>query len=804
MGTSGFYLGGHVDTASGDRTDEALNYDPGDLTTHGVIVGMTGSGKTGLGIIYLEEALLAGIPTLIIDPKGDMTNLLLTFPDLQPEDFAPWVDPGEARQEGKSVDELAADKAALWEKGLGWWSLDGSHIRRLQDSAADFTIYTPGSAAGVGLNILGSLANPGLDWESDAEAMRDEIQGFVSGLLGLVDVTADPISSREHILLSNLIEHAWRNGEDLDLGLLLERVGRPPFRKLGVFDVDTFFPADDRMELAMKLNGLMASPAFATWMEGPALDVGSMLWDEDGTPRAAIVYLAHLSDTERQFIVTLLLSKVVTWMRSQPGTSDLRALVYMDEVFGFVPPTAEPPSKRPILTLLKQARAFGVGLLLSTQNPVDLYYKAMSNAGTWCIGRLQTERDKRRILEALQSASGAADIDELDALISGLDKRQFLLHSTREEVPSLFTTRWALSYLAGPLTREQVASLQASRPTVAGAAAPAAAPAATADTDTDTEAEEALPDLGPDETPLMPSVAPDVPVYHLDPAAAWAPSVGASPTGRRLHAALAARVDLLYDDTPAKVQHHEEWEAVFFPLGRQLDPEDGTAVDYDDRDFVEEAPPGAVYLIPEAKIHTKTYFRSAESAIKAHLHRTRRVSVFKNASLKLYSRVDESEAEFLERCDRAAQDRADAETARLRDKYRAKVSRLEKSIAAAERRISELEVDLQGRKESEFLDHAGTLIGVLLGRRSTRSVTGSARKRASTRSTAERLRTAEDKRADLYREVDELDQELRAELEEINDRWELVGMDIETVEIGLEKSDISVVETALVWLPVDG
>ena len=308
--SDGFYLGGMIDPATGERIDdERAVYDPADLTTHGVIVGMTGSGKTGLGIIYLEEALLEGVPTIVIDPKGDMTNLLLTFPDLLPADFEPWVDEGEARKEDKTVAQLAADTAALWTKGLGWWGQDGTRIAELKNSAG-FTIYTPGSSAGVPVNIIGSLTNPDLSWDTEAETLRDEIQGFVSGLLGLVDIEADPISSREHILLSNLVENAWRNGEDLDLATLLAHVQKPPMRKLGVFEVDTFFPEKDRTALAMKLNGLIASPAFASWMKGVPLDIQQLLWSDDGKPQASIIYLAHLSEEERQFVVTLLLSKV--------------------------------------------------------------------------------------------------------------------------------------------------------------------------------------------------------------------------------------------------------------------------------------------------------------------------------------------------------------------------------------------------------------------------------------------------------------------------------------------------------------
>ncbi|HZJ49174.1 MAG TPA: DUF87 domain-containing protein, partial [Acidimicrobiia bacterium] len=452
-----FYLGGPVDPETGNRIEsESTLYDPTDLTTHGVIVGMTGSGKTGLGIIYLEEALRSGIPTLILDPKGDMTNLLLTFPGLAPADFEPWIDP--AVPTGKTVAIVAEETAALWSDGLATWGLGGSDIRDLRNHAG-FTIYTPGSTAGTPLNLVGSLAAPDGSFDDHTEAFRDETQGFTAGLLGLVGINADPISSRENILIANLVERAWRDGQMLTMETLLGWIQRPPMRKLGVFDIETFFPSHDRLALAMKLNGLLASPGFDTWMSGAPVYIPSMLWDEDGRPQAAVVYLAHLSDEERQFAVTLVLSKLITWMRSQQGTGDLRVLVYMDEVFGFVPPVANPPTKGPILTLLKQARAYGVGLLLSTQNPVDLDYKAMSNAGTWCIGRLQTERDKTRIVQALASTSGGVDVDELAERISGLAKRAFVLHNTHESEPQLFTTRWAMSYLGGPLTTIQISAL---------------------------------------------------------------------------------------------------------------------------------------------------------------------------------------------------------------------------------------------------------------------------------------------------------------------------------------------------------
>ncbi len=795
MSTDGFYLGAAVDREGGDRTDDLIHYDPSDLTTHGVIVGMTGSGKTGLGVIFLEEALLSGIPTLILDPKGDMTNLLLTFPELAPSDFEPWVDPAEARKENKTPAELAADKAELWKNGLGSWDLDGSRIAALR-AAAGFTIYTPGSSAGVPVNIVGSLANPGLSWDTDAEGLRDEIEGFASGLLGLLGIDADPITSREHILIANLIEHAWRQGKDLDLATLLAHIQRPPLRKLGVFDLDAFYPEKDRVGLAMQLNGLLASPAFAEWVSGASLDAGSLLWDAEGKPQAAIIYLAHLSEEERQFIVTLILSKVVTWMRSQSGTGDLRALVYMDEVFGFVPPTAQPPAKKPILTMLKQARAFGVGMLLSTQNPVDLDYKAMSNAGTWCIGRLQTERDKSRIVEALQSARGDSDVGELDAAISGLGKRRFLLHNTRESAPSLFTTRWALSYLAGPLTREQIGRLQSESP----ATTATAAPAATATTDHAVPAE-AEPEVAADETPVMPPVAEGTPVRHVHPSAPWLADVGGDGDGLRHSPAVAARVQLRYDDRTAGVDHVEEWEAVG-PIHDRFDPAELIHVDYDDRDFTDDAPDGAVYQLTEAPIDTKTFFSKAASELREHLYRNLSLTIHRNTALKLYSRPGESVHDFTARCDDAAQDRADEETAKLRDKYEKKIAAARKQYEAAELRVSELEVDVSGSKQSELMEGAGALIGILTGRGSTRSVTGSARRRQSTRTKEQRLRTAQEKAVTEWEEMAELEAEMVEDLEAINDEWEEAGAEIEEMQIPLEKTDIDVDDLSLVWIPV--
>lgn len=478
------YLGAPYDLTTKRRSAAPLLYDSKDLVTHAVCVGMTGSGKTGLCIDLLEEAALDGVPAIAIDPKGDLANLLLTFPDLRPEDFRPWIEEEEAAKQGQTPDQFAAAEAERWREGLASWGQDGERIRRLR-AAADFAVFTPGSRAGIPLSIVRSFAAPAEAVRSDEELLGDRVSGTATGLLALVGVETDPVRSREHILVSTLFTHAWRQGRDLDLAALIAQVEDPPLERIGAMELERFFPKTARAALALRLNGLLAAPGFSAWLEGEPLDPATLLRSPDGRPRVAVVSIAHLSEAERMFFVTLLLGEVVAWMRGQSGTSSLRAVLYMDEIFGFFPPVAEPPSKRPLLTLLKQARAHGIGVVLATQNPVDLDYKGLANAGTWFIGRLQTERDKARLVDGLEGASTAAgaafDRGAVEATIGRLGKRVFLMNDVHEDAPVLFESRWAMSYLRGPLTRQQIAKLmEGRRPTAAGEASPAAATAGTA------------------------------------------------------------------------------------------------------------------------------------------------------------------------------------------------------------------------------------------------------------------------------------------------------------------------------------
>jgi Helicase HerA, central domain len=792
-GKGAFFLGTTIDP-SGKAKPERLTVDSSDLTTHGVIVGMTGSGKTGLGIVMLEEALLAGIPVLVLDPKGDMGNLALTFLDRSAAEFRPWVNESDATAAGLSVDEYAEQTASLWKKKLQEQGMGGDRIKELR-AAADFTIYTPGSTAGVPLNVVGSLRAPTLSWDTEAETLRDEIEGLVTSLLTLAGIQAAPLSSREHVLLSNLIENAWRAGRDLDLGSLIGEIQSPPLRKLGVFEIDAFFPPKDRTELALKLNSLVAAPSFAAWGEGAPLDAQSLLLTADGQPRAAIVYLAHLSEEERQFVVTLVLSKLVTWMRGQPGTSDLHVLTYMDEVFGFVPPTAAPPAKKPILTILKQGRAFGVGFVLATQNPVDLDYKAMSNAGTWLVGRLQTERDKARVLEALRSAAGDTDVAALDAAIGGLEKRHFLLVSSKRSQPQLFATRWAMSFLRGPLTKDQVATLMKDVTRGAEVASEAAAPE-----------QEAAPAPTDSETPVAPAAATGVLVQYLDPAAPWSSSVGAAAGGTHLRAFVAARVNLRYDDSTAGIDEAQEFEALYGPLDGGLDLDQETVVDYDDRDLAAEPPPKATYVLPTAPIGEASFFKAAETEIKRRLVDKRTLEIFRNKELKLTSRPGESEEDFHKRCDEAAQSEADKETAEITARLKAKQDRLQSALDLAQRRVEELDVETKTRATNELLAGAGAVLGAILGgRRSTRSISGTisgaSSRRGMTTRAVERRRTAEARVAEKTDDLEQLEQELLDKVREIDAAWREKAEAVERASIRLEATDVHVAQLALVWVP---
>ena len=760
-------------------TDDPVILKANTLTTHGVIVGMTGSGKTGLGVNILEEALLSETPTLILDPKGDMGNVLLNFPDTNPDDLETWMDEGKAARKGVTVTELAAKESAKRQADLTADGLTANRIRRLRDTT-DMRIYTPGSSAGIGLNILGSLQAPDLDWENNAEVITDEIEGLVSSILVLAGIDSDPVSGPEHILISTIVETWWRRGKDLDLAALVGQISKPPFRKLGVFDLDTFIPEKARVKLALQLNTLLASPSMASWLEGEPLDIENLIGQSAKT-RCSIIYMAHLSEQERQFVVTLLLSKLVTWMRAKSGSSELRALVYLDEAFGYAPPTAEPPSKKPILTILKQARAFGVGLILVTQNPVDLDYKAMSNAGTWIVGRLQTENDKKRILEGIQSG-----LPDLDARISNLEKRQFVLHVTNKSKQTVFTRRHSMCFRYGPFTRAQVSSLMA-------ALKSKSEPAELIEVEV----------VDDSSVTVAPPVAEGVEAVYLDPATPWASQLGVDPTGTSMVPAATVTIQLLYDDTKARVNHSEVYEAIIFPLDGLVDLSDVINVDHDDQDFVTDPPSTASYVMSNVKLQTKSFWRGLKGDLKNHLVSNQELQVLHIPGLKIYSRVGESAEEFHARGQTAADAAADAEMAKLRERFKTKIDRVKDQISTADLRVRELESEASSRKSDEFLSGAGDLLGAFLGgRKSSNPLGKAATRRAASRKAALKVDAATDQLDTKQGDLEDLEAELAEALSVISDEQSTMVDSVETIDISLEKTDIRIADVKLVWVPI--
>jgi hypothetical protein len=779
-----FYLGKLVDPATGKLTDEMLLYDSPDLTTHAVCIGMTGSGKTGLCISLLEEAAIDGIPAIIIDPKGDMTNLALTFPEFSASDFEPWVNPDEARKKQVSISQFAQETANAWKKGLENWGQSPERIRRFKNSA-DVRIYTPGSSAGIPLSIIKSFDAPSSEILEDSDLLNERISSTVTGLLGLLGIDADPIQSREHILVSNILRMTWQQDQSMDMTGLIRAIQVPPLSKIGVFDVESFYPAKDRNTLAMALNNLLAAPTFQSWLEGQNLDIQQILYNENGKPQLSIMYIAHLSDVERLFFVTLLLNQILGWMRHQSGTTSLRALLYFDEIFGYMPPVANPPTKKLMLTLLKQARAFGVGLVLATQNPVDLDYKGLSNIGTWLIGRLQTDRDRQRVLDGL-SESGELSLETLEKIISGLNKRVFLLHNVHEKEPAVFHTRWAMSFLAGPLTRNQIKTLKGSQKetytTPSSPMSPIARGAKTA---------MEMPVLPPSITPLfaplraLPSTGSEV---KYQPFVWGSASLRFSSGG--IDRTREIRMVVPFQDAPIDV----DWETA-------------RSVDFQEQDLSKSPVQNAVFLaLPDSALKEKNYTRW-ERDFADYLYRSQVITLWKSPAFQTTSHPGESERNFRIRLSQIAREKRDEWTETLRKKYATRISALERKIRTAEDRLIREKEQAKHQKLETAVHIGTTLLGAFLGGKITsRSNLGRASTAARSASRARRqsadVEIAEENLDELKQELQELQTRFQEDVHAGKERFDVLQESLESTDLRPRKTDISVRLVNFIWMPV--
>ncbi|MEJ0099129.1 MAG: ATP-binding protein [Pseudomonadota bacterium] len=808
-----FYLGKVFDAGANKLASDPLLYDSRDLTTHAVCVGMTGSGKTGLCLALLEEAAIDGIPAICIDPKGDLGNLMLTFPNLAPRDFAGWVDGGEAQRKGLSIDDYAAKVAEQWRAGLAEWDQKPERIQKFRD-AADVAIYTPGSDSGLPLSILQSLAPPAADLIADDAALAERIGSVISGLLTLLGRDADPLKSRDHILLSNLLDNAWRAGRAVDLASLVALVQKPPMDKLGALDLDTFFPAKDRMELALAINGLLASPRFATWTRGEPLDAQRLLFTPEGKPRIAIISIAHLSDAERMFVVTLLLNEVIGWMRRQPGTSSLRALLYMDEIFGYFPPTANPPSKQPMLTLLKQARAFGTGVVLATQNPVDLDYKGLGNTGTWLIGRLQTERDRDRLLDGLTTAmSGSGPSrDELAKLLGSLTQRVFLMRNVNEDAPVLLKSRWALSYLRGPLTPAEISRLmspykQAPRggPTgspslPAGGGTPAAnstlkrdAPAARA-ADHATSASNSTFRSAPAARPAVP---PDVEEAFL-------PVKGAA-DGITYRPRILGMARLHYIDKPSGI---DQWQSLSLAASLSDDGKDALWNEAEDIATAATREPVADAGFDDlpAGAQRAANYALWSKALAAQLYQDHQLKLQVCDALKQTSSAGESEGDFRARLALGIREQRDAQAEKLRQQFAPKLATLQAQKARAAARVDAEKSQATQQKLQAAISVGATILGAFLGRK-VMSTSNIGRATTAIRNTArigresQDVDRAEDSAETVDQNIAALNKELETAIAALDTRLDAQNIALRALAIAPRKGDIAVGKVLLLWTP---
>ncbi len=789
-----FYLGRGYDLASKQLQDDLVMYDSKDLVTHGVVLGMTGSGKTGLCLALLEEAAMDGVPVIAIDPKGDIGNALLTFPNLSAEEFKPWVNADDARRKGISVDEYAQQQASLWQKGLGDWGQAPSRIAKLRETV-DMAIYTPGSNAGLPVSILSSLDCPSAAVMDDAETLADRIESTVSSMLGLMDIEADPVQSPEHILLSNIVGHCWKKGQNVTLENLVRHIQQPPIRKVGVVDIDSFMPEAKRTALAMKLNNLIASPGFASWLEGEPLDIQRMYYTPEGKPRITIFNIAHLSDTERMFFVSLLLNQLLGWMRQQQGTTSLRAIFYMDEIFGYLPPTAMPPSKKPMMILLKQARAFGLGLLLATQNPVDLDYKALANIGSWWIGRLQTERDKARLLDGLEGAAGSSggkfDRGEMETAMSGLGNRVFLMNNVHEDGPCIFHVRWIMSYLSGPLAKDQVKRLMDPiRPAKKAAAAeddgflpPGATAAPAADRNTikpklpEGTAEYFVPsDISPDSLCYVPAILRSA-VVNFDDAKKKISGI--------------SRVTLV---NPIDTNGQRVLWDKFVEIPRDVDLAKWATEPVEGAEFAE---------LPGAAQKSTTY-TSIKKDYTDWVYANHFLEVSYSPLLEAYSNPGEKVDEFKARITQTARELRDQAIEELRAKAAKTLKSLEDRAAKAQLKVDTQKQQASSAKLSAAVSIGTSLLGAFLGRKSG---LGSLVKSSHVTSASRVMREGQEAAAaeaelkSIEQDIADLNQTLENETQKLRDQYDPTTLALETFKLTPVKTRIQPDAIGILWLP---
>lgn len=785
-----FYLGRDYDLGEKALGDDLVLYNSKDLVTHGVVLGMTGSGKTGLCIALLEEAAMDNIPAIVIDPKGDISNLLLTFPDLTPESFRPWINEDDAAKKGLSPDEHAAKTAEMWKKGLADWGQSPDRIKQFRDKV-DMAVYTPGSNAGLPVSILSSLDVPDFEILDDAEALSERIESTVSSLLSLVGNNADPLRDPEHILLSNIFIYSWKAGHGVTLEALVRHIQVPPFDKIGVMDLETVCPQKSRMDLAMKMNNLLASPGFSTWLEGEPLDIKRMLHTPEGKPRISIFSISHLGDAERMFFVALLLNQMLGWMRGQGGTTSLRALLYMDEIYGYLPPSAMPPSKKPMITMLKQGRAFGLGVLLATQNPVDLDYKALSNIGTWWLGRLQTERDKARVLDGLEGAAAGNnsgfDRGKMEQLLAGLGNRIFLMNNVNNDAPSVFHVRWVMSYLTGPLARGQIKKLMDPKRAEI-AAVKAAVPTPSADAPKPVAPKPLRPRMPRGATDFFIPAGAGVPAAEINyvPAIIRVGEVRYQDDAKGISGSEAVATIHSIDAASGAV----DWT-------KALELPNGLTVSH----LGNEPLAGAAFSdLPQSLLDEKLWSK-LEKEFVDWIYGNYTCTVFKSPLTGLLSNPGEAEGDFRARLVHSAHEARDAKIEQLRETYEKKIKVIEDRMAKAMDVVADQKAQANSVKVDTAIRIGSTILSAVLGKsvssKGRGAMTGASRAWKESRDVAR----AEEKVGEYQADLEDLESDCEEEIEKLKSAMDPMTEKLEKISLTPLKKNCTAKAVGIVWMP---
>jgi len=725
-----FYLGKDVNKNSMEATDALTLLKNKNFTTHATIIGMTGSGKTGLGIGIIEEAALDNIPSIVIDPKGDMSNLCLVDSTFSAKTFEPWVE-DEAKAKEQDISNYAQKIANMWKEGIESWEQNSQRAAKLQ--AVPKTIYTPGSSAGVAINIMSSLDVPPSEIMEESDTFASYLKSTTTSLLSLIGITADPLDSKEYILLAQIITNSWMTKENLSIEILIGKIINPSFENIGVLPLDDFYPQDARFKLATKFNSLLASPSFSLWLQGDNLDIQKLLYDEKGKAKIAIFSIAHLNDDERMFFVTLLLNKYIAWMRRQSGTSALKTLLYMDEIYGFFPPSKNPPSKEPMLLLLKQARAFGVGVVLSTQNPVDLDYKGLSNIGTWFIGRLQTTQDIKRVIDGLGGKIGSSfDKSEIKTILANLQKRTFFLKSAHLEDIRLFSTRWVLSYLKGPLKRDEIATLMHSQ--------------------------KEMQNITTKRTEKPNNKNSDFRSYqNIDSTIAQYFEPDATQTNL-FTATLGASVSVHFYNQRKGIDQERE-HVLSLPLDpnqQNINWEDGHISDENFENYPHKAPMQAKFKpLPDVVLNDKGLKRAIRE-LKEMLYKEQHLELMRCKSPKLESKVDESLSDFTVRLKDILDDKKEDEIEKLQTRYGKKEKTLLVRLSRAKERVEKESSD----STSSMIEAGIAVLGALFGRTSPTKIGRAVSKGSKILKERGDMSRAQERMADLEDELEALEYEL--------------------------------------------